>query len=75
MDTRIATLLEIRDEFQHEGLSAAVRHARAAYEAGQIDAMDIPEIFMALKSGSWRFLDQLRGRSTSPGRMLSTSTG
>lgn len=75
MDTRITTLLEIRDQFYHDGLSAAVRHARAAFEAGQIDAMDVPEIFMALKSGSWRFLDHLGARSGSSGGMLSTPTG
>ncbi len=59
MDTRLATLLRIREQLAREGLSAALRTARSAYEAGHIDARDVPEVFMALKSGSWRFLDQL----------------
>ncbi len=75
MSTRVATILEIRDQFAREGLTVAVRSARAAYEAGRIDTMDVPEIFMALKNGSWRFLEQLGVRLDGSGASHTKSTG
>lgn len=72
MNTRIATILLIRDQFAHEGLSAAASRARAAYEAGQIDALDVPEVFMALKSGSWRFLEKFGVQSDSSTGLVRT---
>ena len=75
MSTRLATLLQIREQFIREGLSAAVISARAAYEAGRIDTIDVPEVFMALKNGSWRFLEQLGVRMSAPDGSLTTSTG
>jgi hypothetical protein len=75
MSTRVATLLQIREQFTQEGLSAAVLSTRAAYEAGRIDKVDIPEVFIALKSGSWRFLERLGVRISAPDGSLTKSTG
>lgn len=72
MSTRLATLLQIREQFIRD---AAVLSARAAYEAGRIDTIDVPEVFMALKNGSWRFLEQLGVRMSAPDGSLTTSTG
>jgi len=63
MKTRIEALTLIRDEFQSEGPVAAISRARAAFEAGLIDRMDVPEVFIALKTGSSRYLDQICRRS------------
>lgn len=63
MKTRIEALTRIRDEFQSEGPVAAISYARAAFEDGLIDRLDVPEVFIALKTGSWRYFDQLCRRS------------
>lgn len=75
MSTRIATLHRIRDQLAREGLSSALSLARAAYESGQIDKRDVPEVFMAIKSGSWLFIDQLGVRIDAKDKLLSTPTG
>lgn len=63
---RSATLQAIRIVLDHEGMEPAVRATRAAFEAGLLHALDIPEVFFALRAGSAAFLDTLAGRD--PGR-------
>jgi len=75
MSTRIATIVQIRDEFHHEGRVAAIQRARSAFDAGLIDALDVPEIFMALKTGSWRFLEQWGVATDSSGGPMRSATG
>ena len=75
MSIRVATLLQIREQFNREGLSAAVLSARAAYESGRIYAIDVPEVFMALKNGSWRFLEQLGVRMSASDGSRTNFTG
>jgi hypothetical protein len=43
-----------------------VRAARAALEAGLLHALDVPEVFFALRAGAAAFLDTLADRD--PGR-------
>lgn len=57
MKTRLETLVRIRNEAREHGLAPALRLARSSYEKGLIDSIDVPEVFIALKSGSWGFLD------------------
>lgn len=59
MSTRTDILLQIRHEFRHAGLAAALRTTRAAFDANRIDRLDLPEILLALRSGSWRFFEEL----------------
>lgn len=60
--TRIQFLLSIRDILLKSGPAAAFQFARSAYEAGQIDPRDIAEVFLAVESGSDRFLESLSAR-------------
>ncbi len=75
MDSRIAALTLIRDQYHNEGRVAAICRARAAFDAGQIDPLDVPEVFIALKTGSWRFLDQLLRGSDLPVLHLANIVG
>jgi hypothetical protein len=59
MSTRTNILLQIRHEHRTAGLAAALRITRAAFEANRIDRLDIPEVLLALRSGSWQFFEDL----------------
>ena len=41
------------------GPAAAVQATRDAFEAGQIDALDVPEVYLALQARSGGFFDEL----------------
>ena len=58
MSTRPEILLQIRHESHHAGLNAALAITRAAVEAGQIDLLDVPDVLLALRSGSWRHFEE-----------------
>lgn len=62
MSTPPEILSQIRHGFLQAGLGAAVELTRAAFESGQIDPRDIADIFLALRSGSWRHFEE-------PGRL------
>lgn len=59
VSTRTDVLLQIRDECRTAGLATALHSTRAAFEANRIDRLDIPEVLLALRSGSWRFFEEL----------------
>jgi plasmid stabilization system protein ParE len=56
---RTQSLIQIRDVLARSGPAAAVRVARAAFEAGRIDALDVPEVYLALQARSEGFFDKL----------------
>ncbi len=60
--TRIQFLLSVRDVLLNAGSAAAFKFARSAYEAGRIDPRDVAEVFLAVQSGSCRFLESLCAR-------------
>ncbi len=63
MTVRSASLLHIRDLLDYAGPADAVQATRAAYEAGRIDARDVPEVFLALRARSTDFFDKLCARA------------
>jgi len=56
---RAQTLLHIRDVMIGSGAAAAVQATRTAYEAGSIDALDVPEVYLALRARSRGFFEEL----------------
>jgi hypothetical protein len=58
MNDRTLVLAQIRAESRAHGLSAALHSARIAFAAGRVDAFDMPEILLALRTGSWSFFDE-----------------
>ena len=58
MSTRPEILSQIRHEACHAGLNAALAITRAALEAGHIDVLDVPDILLAVRSGSWRCFEE-----------------
>lgn len=56
---RTQSLLLIRDVLVRAGPAAAVQATRDAFEAGQIDALDVPEVYLALQARSRGFFDEL----------------
>jgi len=56
---RTRSLLQIRDVLARSGPAAAVQATRDAFEAGQIDARDVPEVYFALQARSGGFFDEL----------------
>lgn len=57
--TRTQTLLQIRDILIGSGPAAAVQATRTAYESGRIDALDVPEVYLALRARSRSFFEEL----------------
>ncbi len=68
MSTHPKILVQIRSYHANAGLGAALRVTRAAFESGQIDPLDMAEIFLALRSGSWDFFEE-PGRIPREGRL------
>lgn len=56
---RTQSLLQIRDVLVRVGPAAAVQATRDAFEAGRIDARDVPEVYLALRARSGGFFDEL----------------
>jgi hypothetical protein len=56
---RAQTLLHIRDVLIGSGTAAAVQATRNAYESGRIDALDVPEVYLALRAQSRSFFEVL----------------
>ncbi len=56
---RAQALLQIRDVLIGVGPAAAVQATRNAFEAGRIDARDVPEVYLALRARSRSFLEEL----------------
>ena len=63
MTARAQSLLHIRNILDHSGPADAVRVARTAFEDGRIDALDVPEVFLALQARSVKFFDSLSVRA------------
>ncbi|MDO8597967.1 MAG: hypothetical protein Q7R45_15265 [Sulfuricaulis sp.] len=58
MSTRPEILSQIRQESYHAGPNVALAITRAAIAAGYIDLFDVPDILLALRSGSWRCFEE-----------------
>jgi hypothetical protein len=63
MTARTESLLHIRHLLDCAGPADAARATRAAFEAGRIDALDVPEVFLALRARSGDFFNSLCARS------------
>lgn len=63
MTARAQSLLHIRDILDLSGPADAVAETRAAFEAGRIDARDVPEVFLALRARSGAFFESLSARA------------
>lgn len=63
MTARAQSLRHIRNILDLSGPADALRVARAAFEDGQIDARDVPEVFLALRARSGMFFDSLSMRA------------
>jgi len=63
MTARAQSLLHIRDILDLSGPADAVAETRAAFEAGRIDARDVPEVFLALRARSGQFFESLSSRA------------
>ena len=58
MNERLFIISQIRAASHSRGLSSALQLARAAWDTKQLNAFDVPEVFLALRTGSWRFFDE-----------------
>jgi hypothetical protein len=63
MTARAESLLHIRHVLDLSGPADAVAETRAAFEAGRIDALDVPEVFLALRARSGKFFESLSARA------------
>jgi len=63
MTARAESLLHIRHLLDCSGPADAARAARDAFEAGRIHALDVPEVFLALRARSGDFFNSLSARA------------
>ncbi|MBP6507182.1 MAG: hypothetical protein KA257_06420 [Opitutaceae bacterium] len=63
MTARAESLLHIRHVLDLSGPADAFAATRAAFEDGRIDALDVPEVFLALRAQSGNFFESLSARA------------
>jgi hypothetical protein len=66
MNNRRQLLARILETRRTRGTSPAVQLTRTAFEAGQLDSFDVPEILLALHTGDLRIFGAVATPASAP---------